>query len=401
MSELHRNSAIPQSTRVLQVLPSIVPGGGAEQSLAMVAPLLLDRGIDLHMAFMDRGSDLVEDLREQGILVHDLSGGARVYPTWAVRLHRLIRQTKPAVVHATLFDAEISARLAGMVTPARSLSTWANTSYDPVRRRLEPGYGGWKRDAVRLVDMVTAHASRSRFHAVTEGVADDGIRALRVDRSTVFVVERGRDLSRFAPRPAEVRRSARDAMGAEAGDTVLINVARQFHQKGQVHLLRAFDRVADEWPAARLVLVGPEGPATSVIQAELVTLRHADRVVQLGQRTDIEDLLAGADVFVLSSVAEGAAGSILEAMAAGVPLVATRIEGLRGWVADGEHAVLAEPGDDVDLARVMASVLADPDGAAQRASRARAMVQRRFSLERCADGMAAMYRAVAAGAPSS
>jgi glycosyltransferase involved in cell wall biosynthesis len=377
---------------VLQVLPSLVPGGGSEQSLAMVDPLLVDRGIDLHLAYLDRGSELVGMLADRGVVVHDLSQGPPTVLARARRIRALLRRLQPHVVHSTLFDADLPTRLAVLGTRTRALSTWASTSYDPVRRRLEPGYGGWKRQAVRAVDAVGAHATRSRFHAVTEGVADDGVRGLHVARARVRVVERGRDLSRFTPADPPRRARARAAMGVADDDVVALNVARQFPQKGHVHLLRAVDRLAGAHPRLRLVLVGPPGPSTPAVRAELAAMAHADRVVELGQRTDVADLLAGADVFVLASVAEGAAGAVLEAMAAGVPVVATRIPGLRGWVTDGEHAVLAEPGDPGDLARALAAVLDDPAGAAARAERARAHVAARFSLERCADGMVDLYR---------
>lgn len=378
--------------RVLQVLPSIVPGGGSEQSLAMVAPLLRARGIDLHMAYLDRGGELVDHLRDQGVMVHDLSGAPRVYPDWARRIRGVVCTVRPRVVHSTLFDADISTRLATPFTRTRLLSTWANTSFDPVRKRLEPGYGGWKREVVRWIDMVTAHATRTWFHAVTEGVADDGVRGLHVSRRRVYVVERGRDLSKFAPASPGHRSEVRRLIGVGDGEVLLINVARQFHQKGHVHLLRAFEALAADRPALRLAMVGPGGPATSTVEAQLSVMHHRDRVIELGQRTDVADLLAAADVFVLSSVAEGAAGSLLEAMATGVPVVATRIEGLRGWVEDGEHAVLAEPGSAVDLARAIRVVLDGPDAASQRARRAQRQVVERFSLERCADNMARMYQ---------
>lgn len=386
--------------RVLQVLPYIGPGGGSEQSLAMVDPLLVDRGIDVHLAYLAGARVLVDGLRAARVQVHDLSAGSSSTWSRARRVRRLVDEIRPDVVHSTLLDADLACRLAALGKRVVPLSTWANTSYDPVRRRLESGYGGWRRDVVRVLDAASARVSGSRFHAVTPGVADDGVRGLRVDRSRVHVVERGRDLSRFRPPTPDRRAAARSSMGVEGDDVVLLNVARQYHQKGHVHLIRAVDRLVDRRPDLRLVLVGQDGPATSAIDAELASMRHPDRVTLLGQRTDVEDLLPGADAFVLSSVAEGAAGAVLESMAAQVPVVATRIQGLRGWVVDGEHALLAEPGDPTGLADAIDRVLADPAAANVRAVAARELVERRFSLERSADGMASMYRELAADARS-
>jgi glycosyltransferase involved in cell wall biosynthesis len=179
--------------------------------------------------------------------------------------------------------------------------------------------------------------------------------------------------------------------------TVLLTVARQFSQKGHVHLLPAFDRLADHDPSVTLVMVGPPGPATPDIERVLAGMAHADRVVDLGPRTDVPRLLRSADVFVLASVAEGAAGSVIEAMAIGVPVVCTRLEGLEGVLEDGRNAALAEPGDADDLHRALTAILADPAAAAERAALARRDFDERFTLDVAADRMAELYRDVADG----
>ncbi len=223
------------------------------------------------------------------------------------------------------------------------------------------------------------------------------MRALRVSPERVFVVERGHDLERFGTaNPARVL-ALRQELGLDPSSKVLLNVGRQFHQKGQVTLLRAFDGLAAETDAdLRLLLVGPPGPATPAVRAELAKMVSSDRVHELGQRDDIAELLGLADLFVLSSVAEGAAGSVLEAMAASVPAVATRILGLKGWFDDEAYGFLADPGEVESLQRALAQALANPQEAAERAVRAHDLVLRRFSLDRSAQGLVAMYRAAAA-----
>ena len=276
--------------RVLQVLPSVVAGGGAEQSLVMVAPFLRDEGITVHLAVLTDRQSLVPDIERIGVVVHDLS---RSTSTWsrAVALRKVIRAVKPEVVHSTLYEADIPTRLASVRLDVAVLSTWANTTYSATRRRLEPGVGGWKRNVVRRIDAVTSRASRSWFHAVTDGVAADGMAALGADPSRVTVVERGRDPLAFPPRTDAGRASTRRRLGIEPEDIVITTVARQAHQKGHIHLLAAFDRVAAEHPDARLLLVGPSGAATPAINEALATMRYRERVIDLGERSDVADLI--------------------------------------------------------------------------------------------------------------
>lgn len=380
------------------MLPTVVAGGGAEQSLVMLAPHLLGRGMVLHLAHLrpvdDRSRPLLRELSDAGVQLHDLSAGPARFTSRARRLRRLVRTLGPDVVHSTILEADLLVRAALLGAGVPLLTTWANTSYDPVRRALEPGTGTWKFEVVRWVDMLSAHLARPRFHAVTEGVARDGITALHVPPSRVTVVERGRDLSRFVPADADARRRAREAMGVPPDATVLLCVARQFHQKGHVFLLRAFEGLHARHPEVRLVLVGPQGAASPLIRQELASMASRSAVSDLGERGDVADMLGGADLVVLPSVAEGAAGALLEAMAAGVPVVASRLAGFEGWLLDGEHALLARPGDPEDLERALEAALADPAGSAARARRARDLVRERFSIERSAAGMAELYRSV-------
>ena len=380
--------------RVLQVLPSVVAGGGAEQSLVMVAPFLRQEGLTLHLAVLTDRQTLVPSVERAGVVVHDLSAHRSTIGR-ALAIRDVIGSVGPAVVHSTLFEADISTRLASIGLDVPILSTWANTTYSATRRDLEPGVAPWKRDVVRRVDAATAKLSRSRFHAVTAGVAADGIAALGVDPGLVTVVERGRDPQSFVARTPEGRARARAALVLAEDDEAIVTVARQAHQKGHVHLLAAFDRVAAARPHARLVLIGPRGAASPLVDEAISTMRHGDRVVDLGERSDVGALLAGFDVFVLASLAEGAAGALIEAMAVGAPIVVTEIEGLAGVVDPDRTAIVVRPGDPEDLATGLLRALDDPHAGELRASAARAEFERRFSIEHSARQLAALYRSVA------
>jgi glycosyltransferase involved in cell wall biosynthesis len=386
--------------RVLQVLPGVVAGGGAEQSLVMVAPHLAAGGIEVHLAVLSDRQSTIDQLERVGVVVHDLSG-PRGMVDQARRLRATLSRIKPAVLHSTLWDADLPARLASFRSGVPLLTTWASTTYSADRRRLEDGVAPWKRDVVRRIDSASSKLARSWYHAVTQGVADDGIGALGVDPDRVRVVERGRDLSRFERRSAATRAAARSALGVEPHQQVVLTVARQAHQKDHVGLLAAFDQVADRFPDAQLLLVGPRGTASAAIDAVLATMKHSDRVRDLGERNDVERVLPAADVYVMSSIAEGAAGAVIEAMAVGLPVAATEVEGLRGVLAHDVNARLCPPGDRDGLAAAISDLLADGTLADRLGAQAAADAERRFEIGRQAAALAELYREVAATGANS
>jgi glycosyltransferase involved in cell wall biosynthesis len=361
------------------------------------------RGVRPHLAVLYPAQDLVPELEAVGVVIHDLSrpGERAARPHTVLRqarsLRSVIRAVDPAVVHSTLFDADVVTRLAGAGTGVPLLTTWASTSYSATRLRLETGPSGRARDVVRRLDAWSGRLARSRYHAVTAGVAADGIAALGAPPGRVRVVERGRDPASFPPRVGGPDAAVRRELGLDEHATVLLTVARQFSQKGHVHLLAAFDRLAAHDASVTLVMVGPAGPATPEIERVRAGVGHAGRVVDLGARTDVPRLLRAADVFVLASVAEGAAGAVIEAMAVGVPVVCTRLEGLEGVLTHGRNAALARPGDADDLLRVLTDVLAEHGAATERAAVARRDFEERFTLDGAADRMTELYRDVAAG----
>lgn len=388
--------------RVLQVLPKVVRGGGAEQSLVMLAPRLMDRGIQPHLAVLCETQDLVPDLERMGVVVHDLSVAGEdpdaltAVPRRVAALRPVIDAVEPEVLHSTLFAADVATRLASVGTGVPVLTTWANTTYSALAPTS--AIAPWKRRTVREIDRWSGRVARSRFHAVTRGVAEDGIAALGVPSGRVRVVERGRDPEQF-PRVTPARRAeARSRLGLPDDETVLLTVARQYPQKGHVFLLEAVDRIAADRPGLRLLMAGPPGPATPAIRRTLDGMRHRDVVTDLGDRSDVPVLLAAADVFVLASVNEGAAGAVIEAMAAGVPVVCSRLQGLEGVLEDGRDALLAEPGDPDALGRALSAAMDDRLSARSRAEVAHREFLGRFTLDAAADAMAEMYRDLASGA---
>ena len=382
------NSRTHRPLRVLTVLPSLAPSGGAEQSIAAVAPLLGRHDIDLHIVVLAGQSGLGASLVEQGITVTSLGG---VRPTVRYRdrvlgLRKLIRSVEPDVVHATLHEATIAAAPAVLGTHARLLVTWANT---PLEAREHAGLVPLRVWLRHTVEIVATTVTRARFHAVTEGVAQTCRRRYHVSARRVRVAERGRDAQRFGPMPPSELASLRASLNLDPQQRVLLAVGRVAPQKNHLALLEAFDSVADQHPDAVLLIAGEKGSSWGLVSEAAASHRFSDRIRLLGQRDDIPALLQIASAIVCSSQREGAAGALIEAMASGTPIVSTRLEGLEGVLGHGRNAVVVESGQ---LAAGIRSVLDDPGAARLRADTARSDFEQRFTLERAAESLAEVYR---------
>lgn len=372
--------------RVLSVLPGVNPSAGAERSFAAVAPELVARGHDVHLAVLTERQGLVRELEEAGVVVHDLSPeGSLAHRVRSIR--EVVDATGPDVVHATLWDAVVPSQVVCALGRVPLVVTWAGVGYSGQHTGR---VGSWKLRSVMQLDRVLARCSRCTFHAVTEGVAAANAALLGVPGERVRVVERGR--ADVIPPPPERLAALRGELGLPDGVPVVLAVGRHEPVKDHETLVRA---VARSRSGAHLLVAGRDGSATAALERAVAETGTGERVHLLGQREDVEDLLALADLFVLSSRSEGAAGGVIEAFRASTPVVATDVAGQRGILVDGVNALVVPVADPEAMAAAVDRVLADPALARSLAEAGRRDFERRFTLERSVDGLEALYRDLA------
>ncbi len=302
--------------------------------------------------------------------------GARLYP----RLYRLLRQWRPAVVHtrnlaalemqAAAWAARVPLRLHG--EHGRDVEDLDGTSRH--HQRLRRLYAPFVHRYVAL--------SQDLARYLTERV---GIAAGRVEQ-----IYNGVDAGRFHP-AAGGPEPIPGAPFAAPVHWLVGTVGRMQTVKHQPLLARAFVRMLALDPAlrtrARLLLVG-DGPLRAQAQAVLDEAGVADLAWLPGERADVPAVMRGLHAFVLPSLAEGISNTILEAMASGLPVVATAVGGNPELVADGRSGLLVPP-DDVDaMAQALLRLARDPQAARAMGAAGRADVERRFSL----DAMVAAYQ---------
>jgi len=242
----------------------------------------------------------------------------------------------------------------------------------PVRR--SPGSRILYADAA---DRIAAISDGVRAALIASGVPADRIR----------VVPSGIDLEPFQA-PCD-RAALRARLGIDVGTFLVLNVAALAPHKSQETLLEAAALLRGRVAGLRVWIAG-EGPERRALEARLAGTGAGGAVRLLGFREDVADLLRAADLFCISSWLEGLGTSILDAMAAGLPVVATRVGGIPEVVADGETGLLVEPRSPALLAEAIASLAGDPSRRAGMGARAKEVV-RAFSADRTAERTRALY----------
>jgi glycosyltransferase involved in cell wall biosynthesis len=336
---------------VLVVLESL-GRGGAERLVVTSLSHLDPRRFSPQVAILQDRADLAPELEAQGIPVHrmGLSGPGDLWAA-AVRLRRLIRDQDIEVVHSHLFLANVAARLAvGRSVPL--ITTLHNPDY------TYEDSGTLRFRARKALDRLTLAWARPRVLAVSEEVRADYARHFGLEG--VEVLHNYMDVAGFREELAGTDREAsRRALGVERHESMILHVGRFHRQKAQDQLLEAFAAALNESPHLKLFLVG-DGALLGAARAQAEELRLADSVVFLGSVADPVPLYGAADLFAFPSRFEAFGIALLEAMAAGLPSVVTRVGGITE-VATDETSLFVGVDEPLALARALVRLAEDPD----------------------------------------
>lgn len=380
--------------KVLFLIDSL-QGGGAERSLAEMLPGLAARGVDPIVVCLDRRADNVEDLILGRFDLRYIE--ARRAPGRVRAVRRMIREERPDLVHTTLLRSDLIGRFAAAGTGVPVLTSLVNLSYDPIRFS-DPRIRPWVFRRVQAFDGWTARRFNEHFHAITGAVKDHNVAALGIEPDRVTVVLRGRDGSRLGSPSPDRRNEARRRLGLSDDDDVLVNVGRQEFQKGQRYLLEAIERLTAAGRRPVALILGRRGVASAELDELAKRPGLEGRVRFLGHVDDVADVLAAADVFVFPSLFEGLGGSLIEAMALGLPIVASDLPAVREVLEDGANAALVPPADAGALAGAIAGLLGDRARAARFGRRSRELFEERYTLEASTEQMASLYHRIVGSA---
>ncbi len=377
--------------RVLFVINGLDEGGGAERSLIEILPRLTAKGVEGRVACLKVLPDPygARELGETEVILLPST-----LPSRLVSLRSEVRRFRPDLVHTSLFEADIAGRVSAWGSGTPVLTSLVNTTYDAVRLG-DPRVSRMSLAAHRAVDGLTARHMTTHFHAVSQAVKDSAVSTLGVPADRVTVIQRGRDPSRLGEPGPERRRRARATLGLSDDDEVVVSVGRQTYQKGHSYMAEAFAQLASRRRQMIWLLVGSEGDATAQLLSSTEAHGVEGRVRFLGLRNDVPDVLAAADLFVHPSLYEGFPGALLEAMALGLPSVASDIPPIREAVLVGRTSLLVPPGSPSAIADAMAALLDDPARRAALGSAARQLFLDRYTVERSGERMADLMDEVA------
>ncbi|MCZ7535483.1 MAG: glycosyltransferase [Acidimicrobiia bacterium] len=332
--------------RVLWLVKGLGPGG-AERLLVGAASAHDTQRFAFDCAYLLPWKDaLVADLEKRGVGTRCLGVRREQDLRWAGRLRRLLREQHYDVLHAHSPYAAAVARLVVRSLPRRHRPRLVYTTHNT-----------WKsfRWPTRLFNAVTlplddaeiviseeARATvwrplRRRCEVVVHGVVLDEVRAARGERAAV-----------------------RAELGLADDEVAVGTVANYRAQKDWPNLLGAARRLVDDGVPVRFVAIG-QGPLEDEVHALHERLALGDRVLLLGMRDDAVRVMAGCDVFALASAWEGLPVAVMEALALGLPVVATEVGGLARMVTEGVEGLLVPPGRPDLLAAAIASLAVDPE----------------------------------------
>src|SRR5215472_12185151 len=332
-----------EKTKVVHVVPMLGPGGAERVAVDIVRGLNRQRFEAAVISIWRRvGCELESFLDNCGVRVEYLGKGWGFDGRTYHKLHRVLREHHPDIVHTHLQVLRYALPSLILLKPAAVVHTVHNLAEHEIEARA------------RCIQRYALNHGIVPV-AVSEEVADSlkelyGIRQCRV-------ISNGIATNRYG-NPQTTRSEWREKEGFRDDQTLFVCVARFAEQKNHALLLKAFAQGPSFHPNAHLILVG-EGVLREQLGEQARNLGLDGQIHFLGLRTDIPDVLAAMDVFVLSSDWEGNPLSMMEAMASGLPIVSTAVGGVPDLIANGREGFLVPPGDVRGFSGAMTFLLRD------------------------------------------
>ncbi|MGC9328077.1 MAG: glycosyltransferase, partial [Candidatus Hinthialibacter sp.] len=292
---------------------------------------------------------------------------------------KIVNRFQPDIIHSFLYHSNLFARCAHFFNPRLSVISGIRTVYSVKE------YGR----LYRLMDRLT-HSLDSFYVANSQHGLQSVVQSIGLPKEKLVMIHNGLEsISPFDSIEA-IREDVHFEFGFDKEDCIVGVAAQLRPAKRHDLLIQATARLKDRFPRMRLLLAG-QGETEEDLRALAVSKGVEKQVVFAGFRSDVDRLLRGMDIFALPSDVEGQPVSVLEAMYAGLPIVATRVGGLPEVVVAGETGFLCQPGNVEELCRALTRLLDSPELRRQMGDAGLARVQKHFSAERMARRFEGLY----------
>ncbi len=351
--------------------------GGAEELIRESLPLLDAEGLDTTLWSLKAGGALADEILSSGGDLKSL-GARRASPLVLMgRLVKGLRRERFDLVHSHLYWANLAARLA------------AGPAGVPILVNSHHGTDAWDAPWRRWVERTTAPLA-DRIIACSEWVRRYAVEEVGLHAEQVVAVPNGVRIDRFAGGGS--RREVRASLGLTPEQPVLGTVGRlEEPTKGVGVLVDALETVLAQVPEAVCVVAG-DGPDRCSLEERARRRNLGTRIRFLGERRDVPELLQALDLYVQPSLVEGFGLSALEAMATGLPVVASRVGGLPEVVDEGRTGDLVAPGNPSLLAERIVTLLRSRELRERYGREGRARAREKFPLDRMVRGWCRLYR---------
>ncbi len=353
--------------KVLKFLTNFNIGGTERQFVEIVQRMDLDR-FDVHIGCFARTGGFLPLVESKGMPLEEFNIRRLYSPaTWLRQCEfaRYLYRERFQVVHSYGFYPNIfavpAARLAGVPVVIASIRDTGEVLANH-KRRLQ-------KRVCALATRVLANADAVRRRLILDGYDEGKVGVIR-NGVGLFPLERRRD-------DGPIRRE----LGIPPGSPLVAVLSRLNRLKGIRYLLDALPAVLSRCPHARILILG-DGADRADLEAHAARMALGNAVVFTGFRLDVADILKEVSISVLPSLSEGLSNALIESMAAGVAVVATRVGGNPEVVDDGVSGLLVSPGDSVALAGAITGLLEDGAAAMRMGDAGRLRIESRFSLER-------------------
>jgi len=364
--------------RICQLITELRPAG-AERCVYELARRLDRRRFAVHVAAL-RGGAVADWLAAAGVGVTVLGVRGKLDAARLPALVRILRDQRVDLLHTHLFHADLVGRLAARAAGVGHLIHTVHVA----EARWRPWQYAWACVARRWCD---------RIVCVSEAVLAHHTRKTHLPRSCYQLIRNGIDPAAYA-RDEQRRRELRGEWGVEAGQVVLAFVGRLDYQKNVGMFLQAARLARQAAGDIRAVIAG-DGPDRPVVEQFLRDADNARWVQWLGHSEDVPGLLSAADIFVQSSRWEGLPLAPAEAMAAGLPVIGTRVPGLTELVVEGATGLLVDSEDVAALADAVTQLADDGQRRDRLGSAGKRRIVEHFSIDANVAAHESLYGAVA------
>lgn len=354
-----------RKVRLMQITHDLAIGG-LQQVVNTICKFIDRRKFDVSVLCLRNLGPLAEEIKSRSIPVFFLpqkESGTDYFSF--LKVAKVLHREQIDVIHTHNTQPFVDGTLGGLLAGVKTFVHTEHGRIFPAKKRYMLAERIMSRYAHKVV-------------AVSEHSYNNLLKYEKISKRKLLVIQNGIDSTTYS-RDIDVKQKRRD-LGIGTDQFVLGVAARLVREKGLIYLVRAMSKVVEKMPSVCLIIAG-KGAEEESLRREAESLSLSGNILFLGERLDIPEILKTIDLYVLPSISEGLPMVILEAMAAGCPIVASKVGGIPSVIQHGINGSLVESGDKDSLASEILRVAEDKGLRLRYSSNSRTLFERRYSAE--------------------